>query len=125
MILDETVAIVEFVHQRPQVFYTLDPQGKPKMSVVKVASKKDALPGDVIDFTLRFDNVGNERIGNVTLIDNLSPRLEYVPESAQCDLDAEFFTQENEGESLILRWEIKDPLEPGKGGIIRFQCQVR
>ena len=125
VILYKTVALVEFAQQRPQAFYKLDSQGKPKMSVVKVASKKEALPGDIIDFALRFDNVGNERIGNVTLIDNLSPRLEYVPDSAQCDLDTDFFTRKNEGESLILRWEIKDPLEPGKGGVIRFQCQVR
>jgi hypothetical protein len=61
----------------------------------------------------------------VTIIDNLTTRLEYVPGSAQSTLGADFFTLENEGESLVLRWEIRDPLEKGQGGIIRFQCRVR
>ncbi len=100
-------------------------KGTPQMRVVKVASKSDAQPGDVIDFTIRFDNIGDELIGNVTLIDNLVARLEYVEDSAECSLNADFFTQENETESLVLRWEVIDPIEPGSGGIIRFKCRVR
>ena len=42
-----------------------------------------------------------------------------------CSVKADFFAEENEGESLVLRWEIIDPLEVGQGGIIRFQCRVR
>ena len=38
---------------------------------------------------------------------------------------ADFLVEENEGESLVLRWEIIEPLEVGQGGIIRFQCRVR
>lgn len=101
------------------------PDGKPCLRIIKVASKKLAQPGDEVEFTLRFDNVGNQTIGNVTIIDNLTTRLEYVPDTAECDLKANFMTQENTGESLVLRWEIIDPLEVGKGGIIRFKCKVR
>jgi len=100
-------------------------RGEPKMRVIKVASDKYASPGDEIEFTIRFDNTGDEKIGNVTIIDNLTTRLEYVPDSAQCNIKADFLTQMNEGESLILRWEIIDPLDPGEGGIIRFKCRVR
>ena len=35
-----------------------------------------ANPGDEVDFTLRFDNVGNQPIGNVTIVDDLTGRLE-------------------------------------------------
>ena len=101
------------------------PKGKPKLRVVKVASQQDALSGDVVDFTLRFDNLGNETIGNVTVIDNLVTRLEYVPDSQECSLEAEFMTEPNEDESQTLRWEIKHPLKVGEGGVIRFQCRVR
>ena len=125
VVLEDTVAYVDVTHQEARVLYKVDPQGKPKMCVVKTASCKSARPGDFIDFTLRFDNIGNERIGNVTLIDNLTPRLEYVPETAQSSLDADFLAEENEGGSLMLRWEIKAPVKPGKGGIIRFRCKVR
>lgn len=101
------------------------PPGKPRLRVVKVASKQSAQPGDEIEFTIRFDNVGDQTVGNVTIVDSLTTRLEYVPDSAQCDREAAFGTQENEGESLVLRWEIRSALKVGEGGIIRFTCRVR
>lgn len=101
------------------------PPGVPHVRIVKLASKQDALPGEIVEFTLRFDNLGIRKVGNVTIIDNLTPRLEYVEGSAECSLEANFLTTENEGESLLLRWEIKDPIEPLKGGVIRFKCKVR
>jgi hypothetical protein len=51
--------------------------------------------------------------------------LEYVADSAQSSVKAEFAAQPNEGESLVLRWEITEPIEPGEGGIVRFRCRVR
>jgi hypothetical protein len=69
--------------------------------------------------------VGDDVIGNVTVIDNLTMRLEYVPDSQQCSLEAEFVEEENAVESLTLRWEIAEPLKVGEGGIIRFRCRVR
>lgn len=101
------------------------PPGKPRLRIIKVASKSEAQPGEEIDFTLRFDNVGDQRISNVTIIDSLTTRLEYVDDSAQCDRKAKFGTQGNEAESLLLRWEIAEPLDVGQGGIIRFKCKVR
>jgi uncharacterized repeat protein (TIGR01451 family) len=118
--------LVEAVTDQPmQMTYQFERTGKPALRIIKLASKQDARPGELIDFTIRFDNVGTQLIGNVTIIDNLTTRLEYVPDSAQCSLKADFFTQENEGESLVLRWEIIDPVKEGEGGIIRFQCRVR
>ncbi len=111
---------------KPQETLRFDrPDGKPQLRVIKIASAAEAKPGDEIDFTIRFDNLGTEVIGNVTIIDNLTARLEYVADSAQCDLAANFATVDNEGQSLILRWEIAEPMQPGKGGIIRFKCRVR
>lgn len=109
----------------PQEAVMFDLHGKPCLRIVKAASNNDAQPGDIVDFTLRFDNLGDQRVGNVTIIDNLSPRLELVEGSAQCSIDAEFLTQPNEKGSQILRWEIKDTLEVGQGGICRFKCRVR
>ena len=97
----------------------------PTLRVTKVASKFSAKSGDIVEFTIRFDNVGGQRIGNVTIIDSLTPRLEYVPDSAQSELPAAFSTSRNEADSLVLRWEIEEPLKIGKGGLIRFKCRVR
>lgn len=107
------------------VFVVDDSRGPAKLRVVKIASKLEALPGDSIDFTIRFDNVGDQTIGNVTVLDNLSPRLEYVEGSQQASLPAEFFTEQNEVGSVVLRWELTDALERGAGGVVRFQCRVR
>ena len=97
----------------------------PTLRVCKLASKISAKSGDTVDFTIRFDNIGRERIGNVTIIDNLSPRLEYVSGSAECSVRTDFKTEANEAGSLTMRWEIIEPLEIREGGLIRFQCRVR
>jgi uncharacterized repeat protein (TIGR01451 family) len=109
-----------------QSIYTYElPPGKPCVQIVKIASRCDARPGETVDFTLRFDNLGDQVVGNVTIIDRLHDRLEYVPDSQSCSLPARFSTEDDDGASRILRWEISDPLKVGEGGIIRFRCLVR
>ena len=97
----------------------------PTLRVVKVASRITAKPGDEVEFTIRFDNTGNQTIGNVTIIDNLTARLEFIEGSAECSIPGNLVLNENEAGSATLRWEIEDPLKVGKGGIIRFKCRVR
>ncbi len=126
VVIDEHAAVQVTGRSRVQSIYEYElPDGKPRLRIIKVASTAQAQPGDEIEFTLRFDNIGDQAIGNVTIIDNLTTRLEYVPGTAECSLTARFVTQENDGESLVLRWEVMDPLEVGQGGIIRFRCRVR
>jgi hypothetical protein len=38
---------------------------------------------------------------------------------------ANFLSDYNEADSLTLRWEILEPMQPGDGGVIRFKCRVR
>jgi uncharacterized repeat protein (TIGR01451 family) len=102
-----------------------DHEGCPKLQIVKLASTQAAESGTEVEFALWFDNIGDEPIGNVTIIDNLTTRLEYVEGSQSCTLAADFFTEPNEAESLALRWEIIEPIPAGKGGICRFKCRVR
>lgn len=124
--LDDQAAAAVTQNERTEEFYTVkDLRDSPKLRLVKVASTQMAQPGEFIDFTLRFDNVGDQPLGNIVLVDNLTTRLEYVPDSAQSSVAAEFSSQPNEGESLVLRWEITDPIDPGQGGIVRFRCRVR
>ncbi len=125
VILDKATAVVETGDQRAQATFRADIPTNPRLQVIKVASTNQAKPGDLVEFTIRFDNVGDAAIGNVTLIDNLTTRLEYVEGTSKASRDAQFFTTPNEGESLVLTWEFADPLEPGHGGLVRFQCRVR
>lgn len=97
----------------------------PKLRIVKIASKDAARPGDEIEFTIRFDNVGDQPIGNVSILDNLASRLEYLEGTAECSIPAAFSSKANMAGSNILSWDINDPLKIGDGGIIRFRCIVR
>jgi uncharacterized repeat protein (TIGR01451 family) len=125
VMLEQEPAQIDVTVEKIGTEYHLAPEGSPRLRVIKLASCCSALPGEEITFTLRFDNTGEQTIGNVTILDNLTTRLEYVPDSAQCSLKADFFHDQNQGESLSLRWEIREPIRPGEGGIIRFRCKVR
>jgi uncharacterized repeat protein (TIGR01451 family) len=125
VVLDRTEPLTAVAESKPQVAVKYELAGKPRLRIVKVANRTEVKPGDLVDFTLRFDNIGTQVIGNVTILDNLTTRLEYVPDSAQCSRRANFITEENYGASLALRWEIIEPMKPGEGGVIRFRCRVR
>lgn len=126
VILDEQRATEEVSDKHVGTVYgTGELPSYPRLRLVKVASTHFAEPGDTVDFTIRFDNVGNRPINSVTILDNLSPRLEYVEQSAQCSVAAHFGTETSETGTQVLRCEIDNPLPPGEGGILRFRCLVR
>ena len=106
-------------------FISIESKNGTKLRLCKLASVISAKSGETVEFTIRFDNMGRELIGNVTILDNLSPRLQYEEGSAECSIKAELKTEANEGGSTMLRWEISDPLPVGEGGIIRFRCLMR
>jgi uncharacterized repeat protein (TIGR01451 family) len=112
--------------QRAQdTFSVKDLRHCPKLRVLKVASTQTARSGDTVDFTIRFDNLGDQPLGNIVLLDHLTTRLQYVPGSAQSSVETRFTSGEAEdGKSLVLRWEIVEPIDPGNGGLVRFRCRV-
>lgn len=109
----------------PGTIYHVFVPNNPKLRLCKLASTGAALPGEEVEFTLRYDNIGDRVIGNVTIVDNLTTRLEYVEGSQKSSLQSNFSTERNEGDSLILRWEIIDPLPAGEGGVLQFRARVR
>jgi uncharacterized repeat protein (TIGR01451 family) len=125
VVLDGKKAVDISGDQRAQATYRYDEPNSPCLRIIKIASKKEAKPGEIVEFTLRFDNLGDQTIKKVVLIDNLTTRLEYVPQTAQASRNAEFTTEVNDGDSLVLRWDFVDALPPGEGGLVRFHCKVR
>ena len=109
----------------PSEIVGIDSKGDANLRLCKLASAASAKSGDTVDFTIRFDNIGRQLIGNVTILDNLSPRLEFIKGTAECSVEAKFSTEMNKAGSLTLRWEIEDAVDKKEGGIIRFQCRVR
>lgn len=96
-----------------------------RIRLCKVASDQMANPGDVISFTIRFDNVGEQPLKNLVVTDSLAPRLEYVEQSQQASVAANFSIEPNSVGSSVLRWELENGLKPGDGGLVRFSCKVR
>ena len=123
--LDSKQAIAATRVDHLGIVYQLEEPNGPKLRLIKLASHDSARPGEEVEFTLRFDNIGNRVIGNVTIADNLTTRLEYLPDTAHSSLEADFSATPNNAGAQILRWEIRDPLEAGKGGILKFRCKVR
>ena len=110
----------------PATIYQIKDDSKTsKLRVIKVANKDAARPGELVEFTLRFENIGDELIGNVTILDSLSPRLRYVDGTAQSSVSADLVASLNEQGALVLRWEITDPLKPKDFGVVRFICKVQ
>jgi len=125
VMLNEQHAIAITTDQRAQVTFSVEEPERPCLRVIKVASRKTAQPGDIVDFTIRFDNLGDQVIRHVVLMDNLTTRLEYVAGTAQSSRSADFSAEPNEGDSVVLRWDFVDPLPVGQGGLVRFHCRVR
>jgi uncharacterized repeat protein (TIGR01451 family) len=98
---------------------------KGQLRVVKMADKQVAAAGEVVTFTIRFDNLGARPLYSVVLSDNLTPRLEYVEDSATCDREGQLVVDDNGEGSVILRWELADPLPGRAGGVVSFQARVR
>lgn len=123
--LDKQKAAIVQGDQRAQAIYLVKGPTDARLRICKIASSPAAAPGETIDFTIRYDNIGDSTIGNIVILDSLTTRLQYVVDSAQSSRAAYFNAADNPAESLELRWEIDDELKPGEGGIVRFKCIVR
>jgi uncharacterized repeat protein (TIGR01451 family) len=116
--VDKVKSAQQFVHVETK-------ESSDILRVTKVASKIAARTGDVVEFTIRFDNLSARALEDVTIIDNLTRRLEYIADSASSTVGAEFSQEKNDGGSLLLRWKLSESLAPQKGGLVRFKCRVR
>lgn len=93
--------------EKPGVTYTIDSPGQPKLRVIKIASDCAAEPGDIVEFTIRFDNTGTKPMGNVTLLDNLTTRLEYLEGTAQASVKTHEYEKDEQGQVVVEEREIE------------------
>lgn len=78
-----------------------------------------------MNFTIEYENIGDTEVGQVEIIDNLTPRLEYVDESGKSNRPATLNVADNGEGSVILRWTLRDPLPGRAKGSVTFQARVR
>jgi uncharacterized repeat protein (TIGR01451 family) len=93
--------------------------------IIKWPDRHGVLPGELLMWTLRFTNPGKQPINDVTVVDNLTPRFEYMPGTSKTDRDGTFTFRPNEAGSSYLQWDFTEPLQPGESGMITFQVKVR
>lgn len=102
-----------------------EPEKKPGLAVIKQVDASEAEPGDVLNYTIRYRNMGNTPIKAVSVVDSLLPRLEYVPGSAKGPARTVFTAKENRVGSVELRWDLPGDIPPGGEGYVSFQAKVR
>ncbi len=90
-----------------------------------VEPKSNVKVGDVVTFTLTYKNRTNKPVTDLVVSDSLSGRLEYVPGSTQSDRPTNVTLNQNEAGSVIVRFELPGTLQPGQGGVVKFQARVR
>jgi uncharacterized repeat protein (TIGR01451 family) len=111
---------------RPAELVEVDDKRRPGiLRIVKLADKGVAQPGDIITFTIRYDNLGERELTQIRILDNLTPRLQYIDDSETSDRAGQVFVQDNEEDSVILEFHLDDPLPAGQGGVVTFQAKVR
>jgi uncharacterized repeat protein (TIGR01451 family) len=110
----------------PSEIVGIDDHRKPgRIEIVKLADRQTAQPGETVTFRIEFENVGDLPLTEVSIIDNLTPRLGYIPDSGVSSRPAVFGIADNGEGSVILSWKLNEAL-PGKSkGWVTFKAKVR
>jgi uncharacterized repeat protein (TIGR01451 family) len=95
------------------------------LRIMKIADREVAVGGDEITFTIRYDNLGDHDLSNIVILDNLTPRLEFIDDSDASNRPGELVIEENGRGSHILKFVIDDPLPGHEGGVLQFKARVR
>jgi uncharacterized repeat protein (TIGR01451 family) len=93
--------------------------------LIKTADRGEASIGDVITFTIHYENRGDKELRSVVIIDNLSPRLEFKPDSVKTDRPGQHTVNDNDEGSVVLKFTLDDPLPGRTKGSITFQTTVK
>ena len=90
-----------------------------------MADRQTALPGEIVTFRIEYENIGDLPLSEINIVDNLTPRLGYVPDSGISSRAAILGVTDNGEGSVILSWKLNDAL-PGKTrGFVTFKARVR
>ncbi|MDB5387470.1 MAG: conserved repeat domain protein [Planctomycetaceae bacterium] len=93
--------------------------------LTKTANRGEANIGDLITFTIHFENRGDKELRSVVIIDNLSPRLEFEAGSVTTDRPGKHTAHDNDEGSVVLKFTLDEPLPGRTKGSITFQCKVK
>lgn len=110
---------------KPQVHIGIDDEkAKGSLRIIKMADLETAVPGDVITFTIEFENLGDKELYNVRIIDNLTPRLEFIEDSGASDSKGKLAVEDNVDGSQMLTFELEGKLDGHARGTVEFRARV-
>ncbi len=93
---------------------TFLPFTPPDLAIDKVADKDSAQPGDVVEYTLTYRNVGQGGASDFTIVDNYDER---------------YVTVVDAGGGIVadgeITWSIAGPLLPGESATITYKVKVK
>jgi uncharacterized repeat protein (TIGR01451 family) len=123
----DSLSEVSAVFKNQQTVGLEDQNVEGTLHIVKLADRDEALQGDLLRFTIRVENTGDIPLLDVQVVDNLTPRLEYVAGSVVFDDEHPGTLEESlNGEgSSILTFRLNEPLAGHSAGTITFQVRVR
>lgn len=112
---------------KPEEYVGIEDKRKTEgnLKLVKLADKKNAQPGDEILFTIKYENIGDFDVEGIKIVDNLTPRLEYIEDSATSDRKGRLVVEDNQEGSLILTFEVDETVKGHTGGVVTFKARVR
>ncbi|HPQ96031.1 MAG TPA: GEVED domain-containing protein, partial [Thiolinea sp.] len=88
-----------------------------------------ALPGEILRYTIRYENVGSGNVDELTIHDSVPAFTQLVPGSLSCsDHPPELPLCAGSGGldgSLEWVWSAGDKLRPGSGGSVSFEVKVK
>lgn len=97
--------------------------------LTKKAKPLIAQPGDTVSFTIQFQNIGDYPVGEVRIIDNLTPRLAYVGGTGQITISTggggSLTAVPNKEGSQMVEFRLDEALPGGASGTITFDAIVR
>jgi len=93
---------------------------KPSIQLYKSVDKSSAQTGDVLTYTLRYENTGNGAALGLTITDVVPKRARYIEDSAS-GANAEISVDHAHGKTII-RWTILRAVSPGDTGEVTFQA---
>ena len=96
-----------------------------ELTLVKVADKSSAHPGDVVTFTIRIENTGDLEFSGIRVVDNLTPRLALIDGSVDSNLPGRLTTEPSGAGGTLLTFQFTQPLAGHASGHVSFQCRVR
>ncbi len=110
---------------KPQVHIGIDDEStKGHLRIIKMVDLETAVPGDILTFTIEFQNIGDKDLYNIRIVDNLTPRLEFIEDSGASDRKGKIAVEDNFEGSQMLTFELQGKLKGKAKGTVEFKARV-